>query len=100
MEEDKIKGYQKEIKEAKDLLKETTKASEKTKLNKRIEKYTKWTANRKSDIKDIKSKISSKEKFEKYYDKWRTFQASDHLPLWVEIKIDYSDQYLDKLLEN
>lgn len=32
-----------------------------------------------------------------YYDEWRTFQASDHLPLWVEIKIDFSDQYLEQL---
>lgn len=30
---------------------------------------------------------------------WRTFQMSDHLPMWVEIKIDHTDAYLqDKLL--
>ena len=28
--------------------------------------------------------------------RWRTFQMSDHLPLWVELKIDFSDQYLRK----
>jgi endonuclease/exonuclease/phosphatase family metal-dependent hydrolase len=27
---------------------------------------------------------------------WRTHQMSDHLPLWVELKIDFSDQYLKK----
>ena len=27
---------------------------------------------------------------------WRTFQMSDHLPLRVELKIDFSDQYLKK----
>lgn len=27
---------------------------------------------------------------------WRTHQMSDHLPLWVEMKIDFSDQYLKK----
>ena len=34
-----------------------------------------------------------------YYETyWRTFQMSDHLPMWVELRIDYSDQYLqDKL---
>jgi len=32
-----------------------------------------------------------------YLTKWRTFQMSDHLPLWVELKIDFSDPYLDKL---
>jgi exonuclease III len=25
---------------------------------------------------------------------WRTYQMSDHLPLWVELKIDFSDQFL------
>jgi endonuclease/exonuclease/phosphatase family metal-dependent hydrolase len=35
---------------------------------------------------------------EKYYlSTWRTFQLSDHLPLWVELKIDFSDQYLEKI---
>lgn len=29
---------------------------------------------------------------------WRTFQLSDHLPMWVEIKIDFSDDYLKKLV--
>ena len=34
---------------------------------------------------------------EKYFTgRWRTFQMSDHLPLWVELKIDFSDQYLKK----
>lgn len=25
---------------------------------------------------------------------WRTFQMSDHLPMWLELKIDYSSEYL------
>ncbi|MCJ7702861.1 MAG: hypothetical protein MUO62_14860 [Anaerolineales bacterium] len=25
---------------------------------------------------------------------WRTHQMSDHLPMWVELRIDYSDEYL------
>ena len=34
---------------------------------------------------------------EEYFRKtWRTFQMSDHQPLWVELKIDFSDQYLKK----
>ncbi|MDR3246230.1 MAG: endonuclease/exonuclease/phosphatase family protein [Prevotellaceae bacterium] len=32
-----------------------------------------------------------------YLSTWRTFQISDHLPLWVELKIDFSDQYLEKI---
>ena len=35
-----------------------------------------------------------------YQTYWRTHQMSDHLPMWVELKIDYSDSYLeDKLTE-
>jgi len=30
---------------------------------------------------------------------WRTYQMSDHLPLWVELKIDFSDQYLKNRAE-
>ena len=37
------------------------------------------------------------DEIKKYYMKsWRTFQMSDHLPLWVELKVDFSDQYLKK----
>lgn len=32
-----------------------------------------------------------------YMTSWRTFQMSDHLPLWVELKIDFSNPYLEKL---
>ena len=32
-----------------------------------------------------------------YYDDWKTFQISDHLPLWVEVEIDFSDRYLEYL---
>jgi hypothetical protein len=30
---------------------------------------------------------------------WRTHQMSDHLPMWVELKIDFSDEYLADKLE-
>ena len=33
-----------------------------------------------------------------YMSIWRTFQMSDHLPLWVELKIDFSNQYLENLI--
>ena len=32
-----------------------------------------------------------------YLTNWRTFQMSDHLPLWIELKIDFSNQYLTKI---
>lgn len=33
-----------------------------------------------------------------YVKEWRTFHASDHLPLWVELKIDFSADYLQRLV--
>jgi endonuclease/exonuclease/phosphatase family metal-dependent hydrolase len=36
---------------------------------------------------------------ERYYrNYWRTFQMSDHLPIWVEMKVNFSDEYLTKKL--
>ncbi|UCE26822.1 MAG: endonuclease/exonuclease/phosphatase family protein [Candidatus Coatesbacteria bacterium] len=35
------------------------------------------------------------EKRKKYYRTWRTFQMSDHYPLWIELKIDFTRDYLD-----
>ena len=29
--------------------------------------------------------------------KWRTWQMSDHLPLWVELNIDFTEKYLKKI---
>jgi endonuclease/exonuclease/phosphatase family metal-dependent hydrolase len=29
-----------------------------------------------------------------FFKKWRTFQMSDHCPLWVELRIDFSDQFI------
>ena len=31
---------------------------------------------------------------EALYRKWRTWQMSDHAPLWVEIETDFSEDYL------
>ena len=31
---------------------------------------------------------------DKAYKTWRTWQMSDHLPLWTEIKIDFTESYL------
>ncbi len=39
---------------------------------------------------------SSKQNYYQTY--WRTHQMSDHLPMWVELKIDYSDEYLRRKL--
>jgi endonuclease/exonuclease/phosphatase family metal-dependent hydrolase len=36
---------------------------------------------------------------DKLYQKWRTWQMSDHNPLWVEISTDFSDQYLQRIAD-
>ncbi|MCL2137206.1 MAG: endonuclease/exonuclease/phosphatase family protein [Coriobacteriia bacterium] len=48
---------------------------------------------------DDKYVVGKTEKqIENYYlTKWRTFEISDHLPLWIELKVDFSDQYLEKI---
>lgn len=36
----------------------------------------------------------------KSYKRWTTDEMSDHLPIWVELEIDYSDDYLRQFLES
>jgi len=39
----------------------------------------------------------TEEEIMKYYLTWRTYEISDHLPMWIELKVDFSDQYLRKI---
>lgn len=34
------------------------------------------------------------------YKTWRTYQMSDHLPMWVELQIDFAREYLDEVEAN
>jgi endonuclease/exonuclease/phosphatase family metal-dependent hydrolase len=48
------------------------------------------------DEKYVKGK--TEKQIQSYYlTNWRTFQMSDHLPLWIELKIDFSNQYLKNI---
>ena len=48
----------------------------------------KWTAKEDGTVLDEAGR-------KKYYtNEWRTWQMSDHLPLWVALKVDFSEQYL------
>ncbi|MGD8929184.1 MAG: hypothetical protein PVI22_09440, partial [Lysobacterales bacterium] len=31
------------------------------------------------------------------YTTWRTYQMSDHLPMWIELHIDFAEEYLDEV---
>lgn len=41
----------------------------------------------------------NEDNYYKSYKMWRTHQMSDHLPLWVELRIDYTDEYLEEKLD-
>jgi len=36
---------------------------------------------------------------QKAFVEWRTYKMSDHLPIWVELNVDFSDDYLARRLE-
>ena len=36
---------------------------------------------------------------EEYYRQWRTWQISDHMPLWVELEIDFTESYLERIAQ-
>jgi len=38
------------------------------------------------------------EDWEGYYPRWCTHEMSDHLPVWIELEIDYSDDYLRRFI--
>ncbi|MDC9724226.1 MAG: endonuclease/exonuclease/phosphatase family protein [Urechidicola sp.] len=47
---------------------------------------------------EMKAVLQDNAQIENYYfKKWKTFQISDHLPMWVEIKTDHSTQYLKEI---
>jgi len=49
-----------------------------------------------NDMKVAKARSASKSKTPDmgYYSKWRTYQMSDHLPMWVEFETDFSKVFL------
>ncbi|WP_111708028.1 endonuclease/exonuclease/phosphatase family protein [Lutibacter citreus] len=52
----------------------------------------------KESITDLKEMLVDDDRLRDYYFKvWKTFQISDHLPMWVEIKVDHSEAYLKSL---
>lgn len=48
-------------------------------------------------LKDNKGNARTDRSKTTYYKTWRTYQMSDHYPLWVELKTDFSGQYLRQL---
>lgn len=50
-------------------------------------------------LKDSKGNPRAEDGRRNYYRKWRTYQMSDHNPLWVELETDFSAAYLEALLK-
>ncbi len=46
-----------------------------------------------------KDKTEPYENFSKSYNMWMTFEMSDHLPIWVELETDYSEDYLKRFVK-
>lgn len=53
-------------------------------------------ASKMPDTYSDKTDPAAKTRYFKTY--WRTHQMSDHLPMWVELKIDFSEDYLKNML--
>lgn len=45
----------------------------------------------------VPSKAKSEEGKIKAFNEWKTYQMSDHLPMWIQLKIDFSNYYLEYL---
>lgn len=58
------------------------------------EHYAPVLPERHRDLKPGGEPKSRAEDKEYFLDRWRTWQISDHLPLWVELAIDFSDEHL------
>ena len=87
----KIKYIEEEIEELEGKISRSNSAS-------MIEKHTKSILKKKENIADWIDCRDTDEKLKEYYlDDWRTFHGSDHLPLWVELEIDFSKEYLEYL---
>jgi len=51
-------------------------------------------------VKAIRKKHGKKEyaNWDSNYSGWTTHEMSDHLPIWIELEVDYSDEYLQQFV--
>ncbi len=87
----KIVKLEEETSEELQKLSQTDSQNTKARLEKSID-------SKKKAITDWELHLQNMVKLKDYYlREWRTFHGSDHLPLWVELEIDFSNNYLDYL---
>ncbi len=85
-----IKETRQDLGKAKARLAKATSTSSKERAQKQINSLNK-------SISKMTTTVGDEGELKKYYKEWRTFQLSDHMPLWVELKINYSSEYLQRI---
>ena len=95
--DDKKKGGKKKDGKKKESKKSILKLKLKLRKKKDRKKKDSKKKDAKKEIDGLRAAGASDASLKKYYHKWRTFQMSDHLPLWVELEIDFSNEYLEYL---
>jgi endonuclease/exonuclease/phosphatase family metal-dependent hydrolase len=50
-------------------------------------------------VRNNKGRLRTAKEATAYYRQWRTYQMSDHNPLWIELRTDFSDAYLKQLAQ-
>jgi endonuclease/exonuclease/phosphatase family metal-dependent hydrolase len=60
--------------------------------------YVKKSSAGKKVLKETEEGDEQEEKLRKVFKQWRTYQFSDHYPMWVRLKTNGSEEYLQRLL--
>ena len=89
--EGRISGFEKDAAAAATRLAAATSETARTRAQKALDKARKSIAADTALLGDDAARRSY------YLDEWRTYQMSDHLPLFVELKVDFADNYLSQL---
>jgi endonuclease/exonuclease/phosphatase family metal-dependent hydrolase len=59
---------------------------------------TKKLVSARETVGNLDDMLADKAKRQAYYDEWKTYQISDHLPLFVELNVDFSRRYLQSFI--
>jgi exonuclease III len=86
----KIDAGKKSLAKAKAKKAAATTQAKKDKAQKSIDKVTK-------SIAKLTKTRNTDAGLKAFFKSWRTYQLSDHMPLWVELQIDFSKAYLERI---
>lgn len=66
-------------------------------LFKSIMKPSEWEKYKSQMRESSNGKNKSDAELKKYFNQWKTYHFSDHMPIWVQLKVNNSDEYLNYL---